>query len=199
MVASEKVDRRLPAATTIRVSRRGFRTRWEPHVANGVCRTTPVGDAVDMNSNGTQTRREFLRLAVIGTAGLAVARCGGDTPTGTGGGGGGGTLGPTKLKAVGSYPANSVTLETSVSAFVIRTDAGFSARSSVCTHQGCTPNWTGSQFACPCHGSRFEKDGSVANGPANSPLVSYEVTMQEGFVYVNRLKTVSATTVTPVS
>ncbi len=155
-----------------------------------------------MEPNGRQTRREFLRLAVIGTAGLAVARCGGDSPSGPGGNGGGGngeTTGPTKLKALDSYAVDSVTLESSVSAFVIRTDAGFSARSSVCTHQGCTPNWTGSQFSCPCHGSRFAGDGSVVRGLANNPLVSYEVTIQEGFVYVNRLKTVSATAVTPAS
>ena len=98
-----------------------------------------------------------------------------------------------------NYAVDSVTLETSASAFVIRTDAGLSARSSVCTHQGCTPNWTGSEFPCPYHGSRFAEDGSVVQGPANSPLVSYEVTIQDGFVYVIRLKTVAATAVTPAS
>ncbi|HSM83568.1 MAG TPA: ubiquinol-cytochrome c reductase iron-sulfur subunit [Nodosilinea sp.] len=41
------------------------------------------------------------------------------------------------------------------------------AVSAVCTHAGCTVAWDQAQalFACPCHGGRFNPDGSVNSGP----------------------------------
>ena len=56
----------------------------------------------------------------------------------------------------------------------------------VCTHLGCLPkqrfepgmaelgaDWPGG-FFCPCHGSRFDPDGGVVNGPANKDLAKVE-------------------------
>lgn len=44
--------------------------------------------------------------------------------------------------------------------------------SAVCTHLGCIVNWdeAAQEFACPCHGSRFDNAGAVTNGPARQPL-----------------------------
>jgi Rieske Fe-S protein len=56
---------------------------------------------------------------------------------------------------------------------VYRDDGGkLHERSAVCPHLGCIVQWNDAEktWDCPCHGSRFEKLGSVINGPANRAL-----------------------------
>lgn len=56
--------------------------------------------------------------------------------------------------------------------FLARTEQGFYALRSVCTHLGCVPGWQGTQkkFKCFCHGSGFRPDGANFEGPAPRPL-----------------------------
>lgn len=53
----------------------------------------------------------------------------------------------------------------------------FMALSSECTHKQCSVTYdkASNKFPCPCHGSVFDADGSVLNGPAESPLKKYSV------------------------
>ena len=57
---------------------------------------------------------------------------------------------------------------------------------SLCTHQGCSVDWESDTgvFACPCHGSSFNADGSVATGPAQTALGTFEAIIEGDLVLV---------------
>jgi glycine/D-amino acid oxidase-like deaminating enzyme/nitrite reductase/ring-hydroxylating ferredoxin subunit len=50
------------------------------------------------------------------------------------------------------------------------------ALSAVCPHLGCVVAWNAveSTWDCPCHGSRFDCNGKVINGPANRDLSAFD-------------------------
>ena len=51
-------------------------------------------------------------------------------------------------------------------------DGTLHLRSPACTHLGCRVAWNAAErsWDCPCHGSRFDVDGRVLQGPATRPL-----------------------------
>jgi Rieske Fe-S protein len=50
----------------------------------------------------------------------------------------------------------------------------FTAIDATCTHEGCTVNSVnGATYVCPCHGSRYNRNGQVTNGPARASLRQY--------------------------
>ncbi|HVT42991.1 MAG TPA: FAD-dependent oxidoreductase [Thermoanaerobaculia bacterium] len=55
---------------------------------------------------------------------------------------------------------------------VARVDGALQSVDPTCTHMGCTVAWNGAEksWDCPCHGSRFDLEGKVINGPATTPL-----------------------------
>ncbi|MFN8527758.1 MAG: ubiquinol-cytochrome c reductase iron-sulfur subunit [Anaerolineae bacterium] len=46
----------------------------------------------------------------------------------------------------------------------------------VCTHLGCLPKWSDSnhRFECPCHGSKYQIDGTYIEGPAPRSLDRFD-------------------------
>lgn len=68
---------------------------------------------------------------------------------------------------------------------VVRSSNGaLSAHSAVCTHAGCTVDYSGGQLVCPCHGSLFNPTtGAVLQGPAVTPLPARRVVEQGGHIY----------------
>lgn len=51
------------------------------------------------------------------------------------------------------------------------------AFSATCPHQGATVQPDGGKFKCPLHGSEFALDGAVTEGPAQSGLKTFAVTV----------------------
>jgi len=81
-------------------------------------------------------------------------------------------LGPPDSVAVGS-----VLTEEAQKVYIIRSQAGFRALSSVCTHLGCITRYQPDAriIACPCHGSHFNLEGEVIAGPAPRPLNQFAI------------------------
>ncbi len=60
---------------------------------------------------------------------------------------------------------------------IVREGNRLAAISTTCTHLGCSVGVSETGFACPCHGSRYDQDGTVTGGPAPRPLPWYPVTL----------------------
>jgi cytochrome b6-f complex iron-sulfur subunit len=59
---------------------------------------------------------------------------------------------------------------------------------SRCTHLGCRiSSAENGELVCPCHGSRFDLNGSVVKGPASSSLkpLDYMIDKESGEIVIN--------------
>jgi Rieske Fe-S protein len=74
------------------------------------------------------------------------------------------------LGAADSFPVGSRTRLDEIPALILRDQAGFRAMSLQCTHLGCTVEDAPEGYQCPCHGSRYDRQGTVTRGPAVRPL-----------------------------
>ena len=63
--------------------------------------------------------------------------------------------------------------------YIVKNGNSYVGFEQTCTHLGCPVAWTAAanEFQCPCHGSRFNRDGQVVGGPAPLPLYRHEVTV----------------------
>ena len=90
------------------------------------------------------------------------------------------------LGLVANYAVGSRTVAAEVPAVLMRTAEGFVAVSLVCTHLGCTVDTESDGFSCPCHGSRYDREGQVVRGPARKQLRRLRVeTDQNGHLIVH--------------
>ncbi len=71
-----------------------------------------------------------------------------------------------------NFAVDSVTLDASSGIYLVRASEGFFALNAICTHLGCLTAWNQELgiIACPCHGSKFKRDGEKIEGPAPKPL-----------------------------
>jgi len=75
-----------------------------------------------------------------------------------------------------NYPPGSRSVVADGGAVLIHDESGLYAISTTCTHLGCRVNPSPEGFLCPCHGSRFDLQGNVLNGPAKEHLHPFNVT-----------------------
>lgn len=76
----------------------------------------------------------------------------------------------------------------SIVGFLRNTGNGIAALSGVCTHMGCLLQWNQGQqtFDCPCHGGRFNADGTSApSSPVQyQPLPKLETKVEQDQIWV---------------
>ena len=75
------------------------------------------------------------------------------------------------------FPPGSVTFLEDRRLFLFNGPDGFFSISSVCTHLGCNVKRASPGFECPCHGSRFDENGRVVQGPAPAGLAWYALSL----------------------
>ena len=63
-------------------------------------------------------------------------------------------------------------------------DAPFVITGTECNHRGCGVQRSGDGFRCPCHGARFDLDGSLDKGPATEDLVMYDYEVEDGVLTI---------------
>jgi len=126
------------------------------------------------------SRRELLNYAWLASIGIILAQMGGVTVLfamprfKAGQFGGTFNLGKaTSLPAVGADPVAF----REGKFWLVRSEKGLLALYKVCTHLGCLYDWVpiSSRFECPCHGSKFHRDGTYIEGPAPRSLDRFVV------------------------
>ena len=130
------------------------------------------------------SRRQFLETTVL------LAACGG---------GGGGTSGAITTAngqaelSFAQFPSlqnvgGGVIVDSSQGPLaVLRSGtASATALSAICTHSGCTVEYSSGNVPlyCPCHGSEFDGTGRVVAGPARRSLTSYPASVDSNGITV---------------
>jgi len=90
-----------------------------------------------------------------------------------------------------SFPIGVVKTIEDKNVFVFAEDDGLHAISSVCTHLGCLVTFTENGFDCPCHGSKYDRNGKIVAGPAPRNLPWLEISQRiDGTLVVDAAKEV---------
>lgn len=85
---------------------------------------------------------------------------------------------PTRLDVPrAEVPADGALVYARSRVALMRDGKGIQALDLTCTHLGCTVTVTPTELVCPCHGSRFDRQGRVLEGPAQRPL--RQLTLEE--------------------
>ncbi len=89
---------------------------------------------------------------------------------------------PIAGSALGDVGGAALVQSTAGVFLIARTSAStFTAIDAVCTHEGCTITGAdGATYVCPCHGSRYNRNGQVLAGPARANLRQYATTFADG-------------------
>lgn len=131
-------------------------------------------------------RQQFLVGAGAAVAATALAACGNGESTPAANGATESSIPadatgegqPTVIVGTADVPVGSGVIVGDI--VVTQPTAGqFKGLSAKCTHKGCTVNAVADgTIDCPCHGSKFNLDGTVAQGPADTPLPTVNIAVK---------------------
>jgi cytochrome b6-f complex iron-sulfur subunit len=128
------------------------------------------------NETTRVTRREFLWYAWMSSIALFMAGSGGATLAYAyprfKEGQFGGTF---EVGKVDDFEDGSLTVFREGKFFLYREGDQFMALYQVCTHLGCLVRSREEGFSCPCHGSKFDKDGTLVASPAPRDMDQFAV------------------------
>ena len=153
----------------------------------------------------SQTRRQFCQhachAASLAALGVILPGCGGGSPTAPTGGGGVPSLPVLNSTISGNAftltidansPLNTVgnaaLVQASGRQFLVARTAqdAFVALTATCTHEACTvTGFSGGNYVCPCHGSRYTTAGVVVSGPAPRSLTQFASAFANGVLTVS--------------
>ena len=68
-------------------------------------------------------------------------------------------------------------------------ESDYSALWMQCAHQGAEVQVVGSHLQCPAHGSEYDNRGRVTNGPAETGLRTFPVTVLQNQLFIDLRKT----------
>jgi cytochrome b6-f complex iron-sulfur subunit len=147
-------------------------------------------DAAKIENAGMPRRRLLAWLSSMGLAGSAVLAVLSDLiffkPRVT--------YGQPALFQIGKpeeYPPGTRIAREAERICIVREGNKIAAISTTCTHLGCSVAISDTGFACPCHGSRYDQDGTVTGGPAPKPLPWFKVSLApNGEIEVDKNATV---------
>jgi cytochrome b6-f complex iron-sulfur subunit len=82
-------------------------------------------------------------------------------------------------EAVPAVPGSAPVNEPVGRFWMSNAENGVVALYNVCTHLGCLPKWVDSnnRFECPCHGSKYQLNGTYIEGPAPRSLDRFRMTL----------------------
>ncbi len=90
-----------------------------------------------------------------------------------------------------NFPVGIVKLVEDKNVFIFSENEGLHVISRVCTHLGCLVSFVETGFDCPCHGSKFDRNGKVIAGPAPRNLPWLEISRDvDGTLVVDAAKDV---------
>ena len=126
-----------------------------------------------MTCNKHMNRRDFLLLAAAAVAGCSSAPPGAVSPA-------------PETRLVNAGPVNNYAADgvyarfRNQGFFLIRRGGKLFALSAICTHKRCKLDAEPDRsFSCPCHGSTFDANGHVTEGPAKRDLPALSTFINE--------------------